>query len=150
MKSSRVMAAAVAVSILVLGSGTLAHHGAPSLYDVLHPITIKGTVTEFVFANPHAQIYMDVKNDKGEVVAWSIETNGPGQLRRAGWTRETLKPGDEITVTLIPAKSGAPVGFSGWALGGGKIVLANGQTITTQEKPDNYQSSDPRAAPRAK
>ena len=150
MKSSVVAAGAVAVSLLVLCGPAFAHHGAPSLYDVLHPITIKGTVTEFVFANPHAQIYLDVKSDKGEVVQWSIETNGPGQLRRAGWTRETLKPGDTIAVTLIPAKNGAPVGFSGWALGGGKIVLANGQTITTQEKPDNYQGSDPRAAPQAK
>ena len=150
MKSSLVAAGAVAVSVLVLCGPAFAHHGAPSLYDVLHPITVKGTVTEFVFANPHAQIYLDVKSDKGEVVQWSIETNGPGQLRRAGWTRETLKPGDTIAVTLIPAKNGAPVGFSGWALGGGKIVLANGQTITTQEKPDNYQGSDPRAAPQAK
>jgi uncharacterized protein DUF6152 len=150
MKSSVVAAGAVAVSVLVLCGPAFAHHGAPSLYDVLHPITIKGTVTEFVFANPHAQIYLDVKSDKGEVVQWSIETNGPGQLRRAGWTRETLKPGDTIAVTLIPAKNGAPVGFSGWALGGGKIVLANGQTITTQEKPDNYLGSDPRAAPQAK
>ena len=150
MKSSHGAAGAVAVSVLVLCGPAFAHHGAPSLYDVLHPITIKGTVTEFVFGNPHAQIYLDVKNDKGEVVQWSIETNGPGQLRRAGWTRETLKPGDTIAVTLIPAKNGAPVGFSGWALGGGKIVLANGQTITTQEKPDNYQGSDPRATPQAK
>jgi hypothetical protein len=150
MKSSLVAAGAVAVAVLVLCGPALAHHGAPSLYDVLHPITIKGTVTEFVFANPHAQIYLDVKSDKGEIVHWSIETNGPGQLRRAGWTRETLKPGDTIAVTLIPAKNGAPVGFSGWALGGGKIVLENGQTITTQEKPDNYQGNDPRAAPQAK
>ena len=150
MKSSLVAAGAVAASVLVFCGPALAHHGAPSLYDVLHPITIKGTVTEFVFANPHAQIYLDVKSDKGEVVQWSIETNGPGQLRRAGWTRETLKPGDTIAVTLIPAKNGAPVGFSGWALGGGKIVLANGQTITTQEKPDNYQGTDPRATPQAK
>lgn len=147
MKNRRLLTWAVAVSVLALCAPAFAHHGAPSLYDVLHPITIKGTVTEFVFANPHAQIYLDVKSDKGEVVHWSIETNGPGQLRRAGWTRETLKPGDTIAVTLIPAKNGAPVGFSGWALGGGKIVLANGQTITTQEKPDNYQGSDPRSAP---
>ena len=150
MKSSHVAAGMVAGTVVVLCGQAFAHHGAPSLYDVLHPITIKGTVTEFVFANPHSQIYLDVKSDKGEVVQWSIETNGPGQLRRAGWTRETLKPGDTIAVTLIPAKNGAPVGFSGWALGGGKIVLANGQTITTQEKPDNYQGSDPRAAPQAK
>jgi hypothetical protein len=150
MKSSRIVNIAVAGSVLALGGRMLAHHGAPSLYDVLHPITIKGTVTEFVFANPHAQIYLDVKSEKGGTVAWSVETNGPGALRRAGWTRETLKPGDEITITLIPARSGAPVGFSGWALGGGKIVLANGQTITTQEKPDNYQGTDPRSGSQAK
>ena len=58
----------------------------------------------------------------------------------------TLKPGDEITVTLIPAKSGAPVGFSGWALGGGKVVLANGKTITTEEKPEFFQGTDTRGA----
>jgi hypothetical protein len=138
---------AVVVSFLVLGGEALAHHGAPALYDVAHPITIKGTVTEFVWSNPHCQIFLDVKNDKGEIVNWAIESNAPGGLLRAGWTRETLKPGDEITVTLIPAKSGAPVGFSGYALGGGKIVLADGRTITTQEKRDQYQGSDPRSAP---
>src|SRR5713226_6461678 len=104
----------VAVSALVVSSQAFAHHGAPALYDILHPITIKGTVTEFVFTNPHSQIYLDVKDEKGKVVHWSIESNAPGQMTRAGWTRHTLKPGDEITVTLVPAKSGAPVGFSGW------------------------------------
>jgi hypothetical protein len=135
----------VALGWLALGLPAYAHHGAPALYDVLHPITIKGTVTEFVWANPHCQIYLDVKNEKGEVVHWSIESNAPGQMTRAGWTRRTLKPGDEISVTLIPAKSGEPVGFSGWALGGGKIVLANGQTLTTQEKPE-FQSAEPTSA----
>ena len=141
--SSRLVMA-VAVGCLVLCGQTFAHHGAPALYDVLHPITIKGIVTEFVWSNPHCQIYLDVKDEQGNVVHWSIESNAPGQMTRAGWTRHTLKPGEEITVTLIPAKSGEPVGFSGWALGGGKIVLANGQTITTQEKPDQFQGNDPR------
>jgi hypothetical protein len=143
--SNRLVIAA-AVGFLVLGGRTLAHHGAPALYDVAHPITIKGVVTEFVWSNPHCQIYLDVKDAKGSVVHWAVESNAPGQMTRAGWTRHTLKPGDEITVTLIPAKSGEPVGFSGWALGGGKIVLANGQTITTQEKPDQFQATDPRGA----
>jgi len=137
---------ALAVGFLGLGGQAFAHHGAPALYDVAHPISIKGTVTEFVWMNPHCQIYMDVKDDKGEVVHWSIESNAPGQMTRAGWTRRTLKAGDEITVTLIPARSGEPVGFSGWALGHGKIVLANGQTLTTEEKPDQYQGTDPRGA----
>ena len=137
---------AVAVSVLVLCAQTFAHHGAPALYDVLHPMTIKGTVTEFVWSNPHCQIYLDVKDNSGKVVNWGIESNSPGQMTRAGWTRHTLKPGDEITVTLTPAKTGAPFGFSGWALGEGKIVLANGQTMTTEEKPDQYQPTDPRSA----
>jgi hypothetical protein len=137
--------AAVMAGCLMLAAPAFAHHGAPALYDVAHPITIKGTVTEFVWANPHCQIYMDVKNEKGEVVHWSIESNAPGQMTRAGWTRRTLKPGDEIAVTLIPAKSGEPVGFSGYALGGGKIVLANGQTLTTQEKAE-FQSAVPTSA----
>lgn len=130
---------------LGLGLPASAHHGAPALYDVQNPITIKGTVTEFVWANPHCQIYLDVKNEKGEVVHWAIESNAPGQLGRAGWTRRTLKPGDQISVTLIPARSGEPVGFSGHALGGGKIVLANGETLTTQEKAE-FQSSVPTSA----
>jgi hypothetical protein len=137
---------AAAMTVFVLGAGVSAHHGAPALYDVAHPITLKGTVTEFVWTSPHAQIYMDVKNDKGEIVNWAIETNAPGQLTRAGWTRKTFKAGDEITVTLIPAKNGAPVGFSGWALAHGKIVLANGQTLTTEEKKEFFSETDQRGA----
>lgn len=144
----RALIVIVAAGCVAAGGRAFAHHGAPALYDVANPITLKGTVTEFQWTNPHAYFFIDVKNEKGEVVNWAIETNGPGGLRRAGWTRETLKPGDVITVTLIPAKSGAPVGFSGYALGGGKIVLANGQTITTQEKPESYQGSDPRSQQR--
>ena len=143
---SKRLALAVAIALFVLGAPISAHHGAPALYDVAHPITLKGTVTEFVWTSPHAQIYIDVKNDKGEVVNWAIETNAPGQLTRAGWTRRTFKVGDEITVTLIPARNGAPVGFSGWALARGKIVLANGQTLTTEEKKEFYSETDQRGA----
>jgi hypothetical protein len=133
---SRRFITAVALSVLVLGSRGFAHHGAPALYDVLHPIEIKGVVTEFVWSNPHAQIYLDVKDAKGNIVKWAVETGAPNGLRRAGWTRQTLKPGDEIVVRLIPAWSGQPVGFSGAALGQGKITLANGKVLTTAEKPE--------------
>lgn len=129
----------VAVISLVVCGPALAHHGAPALYDILHPIDVKGTVTEFVWRNPHAQIYMDVKDANGKVVHWSVETNAPGGLTRAGWTRNTLEAGDVITVTLCPAKSGAPVGFSGYALGGGKIVLAN-TTPLVRAEPDGHAS----------
>ena len=107
-----------------------AHHGV-SAYDVLHPITIKGTVTEFVLQNPHSMLFLDVKDDKGKVVHWSIETGAPAGLHAPGGLKNILKPGDEVTVTLVPAKSGAPVGFSGPNLGHGKIVRADGTDITS-------------------
>jgi hypothetical protein len=142
---NRRLATAITAAMMMVSASAFAHHGAPPLYDVAHPITIKGVITEFVWENPHAQFFVDVKDASGKVVNWAIETNGPAQLRRAGWTRTTLKPGDVVEVRLVPAWTGAPVGFSGWALGSGKVTLANGQTITTQETPDNYSPSDPRS-----
>src|SRR5262249_54364928 len=103
-----------------------AHHGNVA-YDEAHPITITGTVKEFVWSNPHCQVYMDVKNDKGKVVSWAVESQSPGILRRNDWTKDSLKPGDQITVTLVPAKNGAPVGFSGGQTG--KVVFADGRTL---------------------
>ncbi|HEV7967851.1 MAG TPA: DUF6152 family protein [Candidatus Acidoferrales bacterium] len=110
------------VVVFTLSGPALAHHGNAA-YDLENPITLRGVVSEFVWSNPHVQIYFDVKDDKGKVVHWASETVSPGLLSRAGWTKTELKPGDEITITLGPAKNGAPVGF---AL---KIVLANGKVL---------------------
>jgi hypothetical protein len=68
-----------------------------------------------------------VKNDKGKVIGWSVESQSPGILRRNGWSRDSIKPGDQIAVTLVPAKSGAPVGFSGEKLG--KIAFPDGHVL---------------------
>ena len=87
-----------------------AHHGG-SEYDTKNPITLKGTVTEYYWANPHCQIYVDVKDDKGKTVNWAIETLAPAVMKRAGWNRELLHPGDAITITLVPSKNGTPVGM---------------------------------------
>jgi Family of unknown function (DUF6152) len=103
-----------------------AHHGN-SAYDEEHQIDVTGTVTEFEWTNPHCQIYMDVKDGQGKVVSWAIESQSPGILRRNSWTRTTLKPGDQITVTLAPAKNGAPVGFSGNKQG--KVVFSDGRIL---------------------
>ena len=87
-----------------------AHHGNAA-YDETKEVTLKGTVTEFEWANPHTQIYFDVKDTKGNVVHWGCETLSPGKLIRAGWSKDAVKPGDQITITLVAAKNGAPVGF---------------------------------------
>jgi hypothetical protein len=126
MKAKAVRFLALAWALLAIGGAAWAHHGNVA-YDETHPITVSGTVTEFVWSNPHCQIYLDVKDAKGKVVSWSVESQSPGILRRNGWTRTILKAGDQITVTLIPARNGAPVGFSGEELG--KVVLADGRVL---------------------
>lgn len=110
MKPRLVTSCALVVTLLVVCTSMLAHHGNVA-YDEQHPITINGNVTEFVWSNPHCQIYLEVKDQKGNVVPWSVESQSPGILKRNGWTRDSIKPGDHIVVTLVPAKSGAPVGF---------------------------------------
>lgn len=120
------------LAMLLLACASIQAHHGNTAYDPDHPITIKGTVTEFVWSNPHCQIYLDVKDAKGKTVGWSVESQSPGILRRNGWTRDSIKPGDLIAVTLIPAKSGAPVGFSGEKLG--KIVLPDGRVLRMDQR----------------
>ena len=128
MKSKFLIFVAATVGFLTVSVPTFAHHGNAA-YDEKHPITLKGTVTEFAWANPHTQIYFDVKDDQGNVVHWSCETLSPGRLIRSGWAKDGVKPGDEITITLIPAKSGARVGLLN------KLVLPDGKTLGIEELP---------------
>ena len=114
------------VSTLAVCGPLWAHHGN-SAYDEEHWITISGTVTEFVWSNPHCEIFMDVKDDKGAVINWAIESQSPGILRRNNWTRTSVKPGDQITVNFAPAKNGAPVGFTGNK--NGKVVFPDGHVL---------------------
>jgi Family of unknown function (DUF6152) len=126
MNKNRTTLVAAAAAVLMFGLSLWAHHGNAA-YDEKNPVTIKGSVTEFAWTNPHVQIYLDVKDDKGNVAHWSVETYSPGKLIRAGWTKESVKPGDVVSITLIPARNGAPVGFLH------KLVLPNGKVLALQE-----------------
>ncbi len=95
-----------AVGLLFVTSPTYAHHGAAA-YDTAKTATVTGTVTEFNFINPHVMISMDVKNASGGVDKWQGELTSPNRLARGGWTKSTLKPGDQLTITGGVAKSGA-------------------------------------------
>jgi hypothetical protein len=86
-----------------------AHH-APAVFDQTRTISIEGTVTEFVWANPHSWIRMDVAGEDGQVANWSIEMNPPTYLIRGGWKSTTLKPGDRITVVANPLRTNEPAG----------------------------------------
>ena len=121
------------VTVLVLSVSAAAHHGN-SAYDETARVPIKGVVTEFVWTNPHSQIYLDVKGKNGKVVHWGIETNSPGILTRAGWTRHSLKAGDQVTIILCPAKNGEPVAYIGSGDPGTKVVFSDGRELDFKDK----------------
>ena len=124
----RLMITLLAVSALLAGpTAALAHHGTAA-YDQQKQITLKGTVASFEWTNPHCQIHLDVTDDKGEVVHWNFEAQPPNILIHAGWTKNTLKPGDQITLVGTAAKNGAAIGIIQ------KVVLSNGQELTMVEK----------------
>ena len=112
---------AFALAALFTAPPLLAHHGEVN-YDTEKEVSVKGTVTNFQFINPHVLISMDVKNDKGEIEKWTNEARSPSMLVRVGdWNKNTLKPGDVITATGFRAKNGANV------LRLKKIVTADGR-----------------------
>jgi hypothetical protein len=86
-----------------------AHHST-AIYDSQNPIELKGSVVEWKFTNPHCIIRLEVVNDKGEKVVWSLEGGNTAGLFRQGWTPETLKAGDKLIITVRPLRSGAPGG----------------------------------------
>jgi hypothetical protein len=92
------------VGILAICIPVFAHHGTAGVYDFTHRITTKATVTEYIFQNPHVQIYFKLKNDKGEEETWGVETVSPGNALANGWTKKSFKPGDELLVSFVPAK----------------------------------------------
>jgi hypothetical protein len=100
----------VTVTFALFAIPLFAHHGTAASYDQSKTLTLTGVVTEFVFANPHSQIYFDVTDSSGKVVSWGGEMQSPGNLRREGWSKTTFKPGDKITLTVNPSKAGTPVG----------------------------------------
>ena len=89
----------------------LAHHGT-GMYDMSHPTTITGVVKRFEWTNPHAYIYLDVKDDKGTVVEWAVEMMALNHLKSYGWSRGLVQPGDMISCTGGAAKGGQPAMLS--------------------------------------
>jgi len=94
---------------LGLPIGLFAHHGS-AIYDETKAVTVKGVVTEWTWSNPHCLLEFDVKDDKGASVHWTAEVSNPPDMIARGWSRKMFKPGDEVTITMIVAKNGEPVG----------------------------------------
>lgn len=124
MTSKLVRFTLVLSGLLLTGAQMVAHHGTGT-YDSSKSVTLSGSVTEFAFTNPHAALYLDVKDGNGKVVSWAVEMNSPGVLARAGWTKKMFKAGDQITITVRPSKAGTPVGL----INRQKPVIVNGREV---------------------
>ena len=100
------------VGLLVVSVPLSAHHGGAS-YDTSKTITVKGTVTEYIWTNPHVLVKLDGKDDSGNTVHWVVEGQNPVSMMAISWTKNTFKPGDEVEIDAMPARNGNPVAFLG-------------------------------------
>ena len=100
-----------------------AHHSFAAEYDADKPIQVTGTVTKVEWTNPHARIYVDAKDEKGNFTNWNFELGGPLQLNRLGWKRDAVKAGDQVTVQGYLAKDGAKMANAR------NVVFADGRKI---------------------
>lgn len=97
------------LAVSVFSSPLVAHHGGAA-YDTDKRITVKGNVTDWLWSNPHCILQVDANDDSGQVVHWVTETENPSTMIRSGWTKDSLRVGDEISVILVPSKTGVHVG----------------------------------------
>jgi len=100
---------ALVIGISISSTPFFAHHGNAA-YDTDKQVTLKGTVTQWIWSNPHCLLRFDVTDEGGRVAHWIAETENPSTMSRNGWSDESFKPGDQVSVTAIPLKNGRPVG----------------------------------------
>jgi hypothetical protein len=125
----------IAVGLLAVSVPLFAHHGYAA-YDTDKKVTLKGTVTRWIWSNPHCLLQLDVTDENGHVAHWIAETENPSTMIRSGWTDKSIKVGDQITLTALPVKSGAPVGRII------DVVLSNGQKLPGRINPANEVKPD--------
>jgi len=118
--------------VLICSGAVLAHHGVAG-YDMSKVITLHGTVTKFDWSNPHVVVYLDAKSDAGEIQHWTIEFASPVHMTRAGWSKNVMKPGDDVVIDTHPSRNGAPIGITSTITFILKTVV-NGQPLPTRSE----------------
>lgn len=116
------------VTVLAAGTPLAAHHGRGATFDMKKQLTLKGTVSQVRWQNPHVLISIDVPDETGKVVTWTFENSNVHTLATQGYNRNTLKVGQAVTAVLNPAANGAPLGIIV------KVILADGREIMSRER----------------
>jgi hypothetical protein len=124
MRNKAIVVLAVAAGLLSVSLPLFAHHGT-AVFDTDKTLTMKGSVTEWDWSNPHCLLQFDMKNEAGQAVHWIAETQNPAEMVSLGWGKASFKPGDEVTVSLMPVKNGRPYGRIKL------VVLPDGKTFVT-------------------
>ena len=115
--------------VLLCALPVAAHHSFAAEYDSAKTITVKGVVNKVMWVNPHAYVYVDVKDENGKVITWAFESLSPNALARQGWTRNSLKPGEEVTVNGYLAKDGKPLADGSMHANSRLITTADGRKV---------------------
>jgi len=124
MTRSLVVALLASGALVASAAPALAHHSF-AMFDRANPVELEGTVREFKYVAPHSFILLEVKDTDGSSTVWNLEGGAPSLLAREGWTRASLKPGDQIRLMVDPLRSGAP----GGAWNAGKVKFKDGRPI---------------------
>jgi hypothetical protein len=113
---------ALTIGVAIFLPQLWAHHGNAA-YDTDKKITVKGTVTQWIWANPHCVLQFDATDESGQTVHWSTETENPTTMSHSGWSKSAIKIGDEVSVTMVTVKNGKPIGRIV------EVVLPSGQKL---------------------
>lgn len=126
MRNRAIAALAVAIGVATACVPLFAHHGTAA-FESEKKVVLKGTVTEWLWSNPHCLLQFDVKGDDGKVAHWIGETQNPVSMTNVGWSKAAIKTGDEVTVTILQVKNGMPLGRVV------SVLLPNGKTLISGE-----------------
>jgi hypothetical protein len=136
-----IAALAIGCGLLCSSLPLMAHHSFAAEYDSKKTITVRGMVQKVAWVNPHAYVWVDVKDENGKVVTYAFESLSPNALMRGGWTRNSLKAGDEVTVDGYLAKDGKPLADGSIHANSKLITLADGRKVFAGSSADTADPS---------